>query len=221
MRIKGWKIVGATFVAMTVLVIAVFAMGGFSETATRLLVRNTAQVAVTFFLFAYAASSLHSIFRSGWTTYLLKNRRYLGVSFALAHAIHFLMLVVLYVWFPDPFRAYLLPVTVIGGGIAYLFLLLMTVTSFDRTAALIGARAWSILHQVGGFYIWVLFTQAYIPRAWNDPGYIPLAAALVLVMLLRVYAKIAGRLRRRRRRNEIAPALHASGRIDSRTLPLN
>ncbi|MDZ4861579.1 MAG: hypothetical protein SGI88_21610 [Candidatus Hydrogenedentes bacterium] len=195
MRIEGWKITGAIFVATAAMIVATISWLGFNEAAIRLLVRNTARISVTLFLLAFTASSLQYFFRAQWSRYLLKNRRYIGVSFAMEHTVHFLCLVVLFVWFPDPFRAALLPVTLIGGGLAYVFIALMTLRSFDRTAAMIGPRAWRALHTVGAYYIWVLFAQSYFPRAWKDVWYIPFAAMLVGGLMLRIAAALARRSR--------------------------
>ncbi len=76
---------------------------GVCEEALRSVVRGTAKVAVTLFSLTFATSSLHAFRRSGATKWLLGNRRYLGLSFALAHADHLLSLVALAIWFPDPF----------------------------------------------------------------------------------------------------------------------
>ena len=50
--------------------------------------------------------------------------------------------------------------TIVLAGTAYLFLAAMTATSFDRTAAWLGARKWRLLHLVGGWYIWISFAVA-------------------------------------------------------------
>ena len=188
MRLSGWRITGVTIVAVVAMCATVFLRMGFNESATRLLVRDTARVSVTLFILAFTASSLHVLFHKPATRWLLQNRRYIGVSFAAAHAIHFALLVVLFYAFPHPFREYLDATTLIGGGLAYVFIALMTATSFDRTAALIGPRAWRVLHTVGGYYIWILFAQSYFPRAVRYPWYVPFAALLVVGLLVRVVA---------------------------------
>ena len=74
----------------------------------------------------------------------------------------------------------------------------MTATSFDRTAAWLGRRAWRVLHLVGSFYLWGAFVQAFFRRALHAPGYgLPLALA-VAAMLLRVVAWYRGRTKSRR-----------------------
>jgi sulfoxide reductase heme-binding subunit YedZ len=82
-------------------------------------------------------------------------------------------------------------ITWIGGGLAYVFIAAMTATSFDRTAQMIGPRAWKILHTVGSYYIWLIFANSYIGRALAMPEYIPAAAILVLALGLRIAARLA------------------------------
>ncbi|MCC6796138.1 MAG: hypothetical protein IT366_13545 [Candidatus Hydrogenedentes bacterium] len=199
MRLSGWKITGFTFLAVIAMCVTVFLRMGFNELAVRLLVRDTARVSVTLFILAFTASSLYALVRSAPTRWLLQNRRYIGVAFAVAHGVHFAMLGILFYAFPHPFREYLGAVTLIGGGTAYLFILLMTATSFDRTAALIGPRAWGVLHKVGAYYIWVLFAQSYIPRAVRDPWYIPFAGLVVAGLLVRIAAWMTVRTKQRSR----------------------
>ncbi len=198
MRLSGWKITGVTILGVVAMCAGVYVWMGFTESATRLLVRNTARMSVTLFIMAFTASSLYALFRKPATGWLLQNRRYIGVSFAAAHAVHFALLVVLFYAFPQPFRGNLGATTVIGGGLAYVFIALMTATSFDRTAALIGPRKWRVLHTVGAYYIWILFAQSYFPRALKDPWYVPFAALLVLGLLARVLAWQSARVKQTR-----------------------
>ena len=67
--------------------------------------------------------------------------------------------------FPHPFVDDSKSSTLVGGGLAYLFITLMTVTSFAAPRRLIGERAWRILHTVGSYYIWLIFLNSYSARA--------------------------------------------------------
>ena len=81
----------------------------------------------------------------------------------------------------------------IGGGLGYVFVLLMGATSFDRTAALVGPRRWRLLHLVGGYYLSLIFLQAEAKRA-ADPSHWPYLGLVVGVLALRIFA---GRFARR------------------------
>ena len=64
----------------------------------------------------------------------------------------------------------------------------MAATSFDRTAAAIGPRAFRVLHLVGGYYLLFQFTVSFGKRIPDMPLYalflIPLLAVLALLMAL-------------------------------------
>ena len=103
MRIEGWRITSFVFLGLMILAILASALHGFTEEAIRAFVRNTARVSLVLFLLAFSASSVQAIFRRSWSAWLLRNRRYLGVSFAVSHAGHLLALILLAIFFPHPF----------------------------------------------------------------------------------------------------------------------
>jgi sulfoxide reductase heme-binding subunit YedZ len=187
MRIEKWQITGLVFLAVTIYCNAVIAIMGFNEESVRILVRATARISIVLFLAAFTASSLHTFFRKPWTAWLLRNRRYIGVSFALSHTEHFFTLIALGTMFDVPFREVFRTASIIGGGIAYVLLLEMTITSFDATAKWLTRRQWTALHTFGSYYIWIIFAQSYIPRAIANPYvYAPFAIALVAALGLRI-----------------------------------
>jgi DMSO/TMAO reductase YedYZ heme-binding membrane subunit len=152
----------------------------------RSIIRVTARVSIALFLLAFTASSLRALFPSPGSTWVLQNRRYLGVSFALSHFAHLIALFALGALFPHPFLDETTAVTFLGGGLAYVFITAMTITSFAPPRRLIGERAWKILHTTGSYYIWFIFFISYVPHALQNSAYIPLATALVLAFGLRM-----------------------------------
>ena len=192
-RLRGWNItilIGLTLIAM---VVAILSFGSVSEEAIRLSIRATARTSVVLFLLAFGASSMWRTYPGKWAPWLMENRRYIGVSFATSHLLHLAMLIMLGVFYPHPFLDEVGLVSIIGGGLAYVFILLMTITSFDNTAAWLGSRRWFLLHSVGGYYIWLIFCQDYIPRAFSHPLYLPFAMALVFILALRFNVRLRNR----------------------------
>ena len=187
MRLEGWKITGLVSIVLAIFLIAVFAWNSPSEDGVRAVVRNTARSSVILFLLAFSASSLHWLFQKNGTAWLLRNRRYVGVSFAVSHFYHLLALIALAVWFPHPFLDKISLIKVLGGGLAYLFIAAMSATSFDHTRQWLGIKRWKQLHTIGSFYIWFIFAQSYLPLAIKDVFFIPFAAALIVVMFLRIF----------------------------------
>ena len=76
----------------------------------------------------------------------------------------------------------------IFGGIGYAFIIAMAVTSFDRTAAALGQRAWRALHLVGGYYLLFQFTVSFGKRVPDMPLYALFLIPLVAVFALRMIA---------------------------------
>jgi methionine sulfoxide reductase heme-binding subunit len=186
MLLRGWQIVGAAAVLLLILITANLLQHEFTEEFVRIVIRITARCSVALFLLAFTASSLRALWPTRLTAWQLQNRRYLGVAFAVSHFTHLAALFTLGACFPRPFIDELNAVTLVGGGLAYLFLTLMTITSFVGPRRAIGERAWKILHTLGSYYIWLIFLNSYLSRALVDISYAPYAVALLLALAARI-----------------------------------
>jgi methionine sulfoxide reductase heme-binding subunit len=190
--LHGWPIVGWATLGLLAMCGLLLALDGGGEQGLRVVIRATARTSVGFFSAAFAASAARQLWPRPATAWLLANRRYLGVSFAVSHFLHLIAIVALVRAVPE---ARPNAVTLVAGGLGYVFVLLMAATSFDRTAAWLGARRWRLLHLTGGYYLWFVFLQSYAPRAATSAAYLPVALLLVAVAGLRA----AAALRRRHR----------------------
>jgi len=179
---------------VVLLLVLAYSAAGWSEEGIRVVIRWTAKVGVVLFAAAFSASSLRALWRVESTRWLRTNRRGLGLSFALVHTTHLAALVALGVNFPDPFVDETSRFTLVGGGLAYVFMFAMAATSNDASVRRLGLKRWQRLHTVGGWLIWFVFAQSYVPRAvLEDPQYLPLATVTLAVPVLRL-----ARWRRRR-----------------------
>lgn len=138
----------------------------------------TAHLGFIFFFFAITASSLARLAPGTGPRFLMRNRRYIGLSFALIHGTHG-VLVLSNLALTDASRT--LPVLAVGGT-AYLFLIAMTLTSSGAAVRRLGAKNWKRLHKVGSYYIWAIFLVTSLellaepgPRTW-----LPLMCLLAL-----------------------------------------
>lgn len=163
--------------------------GDFSLSALRQVVRWTAQASLLLFCTAFAASSLHRLWPSELSRGLLTHRRQIGLAFAFSHGVHAAALVAFARLAPAQFHEVTDAGMFVFGGLAYLFIIAMAATSFDRTAAWLGPRAWRLLHQLGAYDIWLTFLVAEGKRALHDPGYWPCIVLLLAVMGLRLAAR--------------------------------
>jgi sulfoxide reductase heme-binding subunit YedZ len=196
----GPRLVAATALGMAVLCASMVALRGTDDDALRALARVTARVALVIFVAAYAAAPLRHAWRAPLSAWLLRNRRFVGLSFAVAHGFHAFAVLALAVRLGDDF-AYD-PVSLAGGGTAYLFVALLALTSSDRAVAALGPVRWRRLHRVGIHAIWIVFAFTELPAALHSPLHLVLASLLVLAAGLRGAAVLA----RRRSPRSASPA---------------
>jgi methionine sulfoxide reductase heme-binding subunit len=167
-------------------------VGDASADQALLAARWTARAALPVFLVAYLASSLLRLWPSELTKALVKRRRQWGLGFALAHTIHLVALAINVLVF-GPSRE---PETLVGGGLAYMLILLMALTSNNWSVKQLG-KNWKRLHVVGIHYIWLIFTISYAARL-ADPDKFVTGAVFTPLMLgalgLRLYARFRQRV---------------------------
>jgi hypothetical protein len=169
-------VLGAALVTM---VAALLGATGWPEAGLRLILRATARTSLVLFLAAFLASTLRRRWPSAATTWLLQNRRYVGLSFATSHLLHLLAILALRDAFPQTF-ADLSAVTLVVGGGGFVVVALLAATSSDAAVRRLGVRTWTRLHRAGLYYLWVVFTFTYLRTS------LPLAALLVVALVLRL-----------------------------------
>ncbi len=154
--------------------------------------RWTARAALPLFLAAYLASSLLRLWPTALTRALVRRRRQWGLGFALAHSIHLVALAVNVILFrPRPAE------TLIGGGVAYLLIYLMALTSNDASMRLLG-RWWKRLHRLGIHVVWLVFTVSYVGRFTDgDPDHFATALVLAPLMIAALALRLWARFRPR------------------------
>lgn len=200
---QGWPLVGVASAALLALQIAILAIAGTEEPGLRELVRVSARASFSIFLLVFVARPSRVFWPGRFTRWLVRNRRQLGVSFAVAHFLHLFDIALLALLLGDGFE--ISPVTLFGGGLAYVLLAAMTATSFDGSARWLGPRRWKRLHRAGLYWLWVIFAQSYTFGALQKPVDIPLALAVWGALALRIAAW------RARRASAAEPArLHAA-----------
>lgn len=187
--LDGWPLLGALAAILTIAALAAFASTGGSE-GIRMAIRLTARTSLALFLLAFTASAMFRIRPNPWTRWQLRNRRQLGLGFAVSHLLHAIAIIALAVTDPKLFAELGGSSMLVAGGSAYLVIAAMAATSFDRTAALIGAVAWRRLHLFGAWYIWLSFMVTFGKRAQLDMAYWPFIAALLGAAALRLIVNV-------------------------------
>lgn len=145
----------------------------------RLLIRATARTSLLFFLLAYTAQAAVQTWPGAWSRWQRHHRRQWGWLLVSSHGLHAVGIISLAAMAPDLFASLSPPAQRIGPSVAYLFIILMGATSFDRTAAWLGRVWWGRLHTWGMHYLWFSFLVANGKRVGAHPAY-----ALPLVLLV-------------------------------------
>lgn len=186
--LNGWPLLGllsAGLVAMTVFIVVDHRL---DVDGVRMAIRATARTSFVLFVMAFSASALLVLWPGAWTRWQRRNRRQLGLAFAVSHGLHALAILAFARLDPVEFMAATSIASYITGGIAYVLIIAMAATSFDRTAAWLGPRAWRVLHGVGGYYLVITFLISNGKRIGISPFYGVPVAILAVMLLLRLLA---------------------------------
>ena len=183
--LNGWPLLGMVAGMLAAGAVGLLAASPGPVAGQRLLIRATAASSLVLFSLAFTASALARRLPGSGSHWLRRNRRQIGLSFAVTHAIHAAALIALAATAPALFAELTTPGTFLAGGLGYLVILAMAATSFDRTAARLGRRAWGMLHTAGIWFLWLSFTLFYGRRFLGDPGYWPAMAVLGLALAVR------------------------------------
>jgi len=188
---SAWKLFAALAgltLLMTAAVLLSFPPGA---DGLRSAIRATARSSFALFLLAFLASSLVTLLPGSGSRRLLRERRYLGLAFAFSHTVHGLLIYRYAQQFPELFWAGRTITSSLPGSIGYLFLLLLTLTSFKAPMRLLGGRAWKALHSSGMWVLAGVFCLSFYNRTAMG-GWYPLAFALMFsAIAFKLTAKLA------------------------------
>ena len=169
---------------------------GFAENSNESLMlwaRHTARISFAYFLLSFSASSLHYFFSNTLTKFIRHQRRYIGLSFALAHTIHLVALTSFFIVMEENPGI----VTLIGGGLGYVLVYAMALTSNDNAVKKLGFKRWKQIHWFGANYIAVIFALAYasklLDRQPNESDYDDLTFTLIVGIIFMVFILRVGR----------------------------
>lgn len=180
---NGWSVVAIFTLLLAIAIGSIAIVHGIDESSFRIAIRSTARISVVLFLGTFIATAVRKLYPGKIGNWLLKNRRYLGISFAVSHFVHALAIIGLAIVATNSVHADS------GATLGYVFIGLMTLTSFDRPAKLLGYRSWKILHGTGSYYLWIAFVVAFSKRIPTNPGfYAPITVLLIMALLLKIGA---------------------------------
>ena len=168
--LNGWPlfflVAALTFAAIG---IGLVIMGISTPEATVSMIRLSVQLASPWIFLAFVARPLVQLYPGSFSKWLLRNRRYTGLSFAAGFAWQAVFIAVLLALYPDYYWKVLHDTAdLILRILSYIFLIALTVTSFHPVRRLMQPRSWRILHVAGVWYFWAAIWVSYAEGLLND-----------------------------------------------------
>ncbi|MFK7730559.1 MAG: hypothetical protein AB8B48_02965 [Pseudomonadales bacterium] len=141
--------------------------------------------AIPFIFLAIATSSLLVLFPGALTKWLMRNRKYLGLCFAVAMAWQGLFILIVSTVHRDYYLSDIFYFRdELEGTIGYLFLAAMTLTSFQFARKKITPAQWRIIHTCGVYFLWAYPFSVYWWNLFYYPNLEPYAAPRMLDYIL-------------------------------------
>lgn len=161
--LNGWPlfavIAGLSF---AVILVGLATTGTSSPEATVVMIRLSVQLASPWIYLAFVATALGQLFPSSFSSWLLRNRRYVGLSFAAGFGWQAVFIAVLLGLHGDYYATTLHDTAeFITRMLSYTLLLALTVTSFFPVRRAMDPKHWRLLHRVGIWYFWAAIWVSY------------------------------------------------------------
>ena len=126
--------------------------------------------AVPFIFIIVATSSIQALFPGPFSNWLLRNRKYIGLCFAVAMAWQGLFISMMSLFFRDYYfgEIYLLR-DELEGTVGYIFLTAMVATSFPFGRKHLSQKQWKLIHKSSLYFLWAYAFSVY----WWNLSYYP------------------------------------------------
>ena len=133
------------------------------------MIQYSVRWAVPLIFLITATSAMARLFPNTMTRWLMRNRRYVGLSFAAAMAWQGAFIFWISVGHPDHYYTHIYFMRdELEGSSGYLFLTAMIVTSFPFGRRHLSPAHWSVLHRAGVYFLWAYPFSVYW---WNTAYY--------------------------------------------------
>lgn len=188
-RFEGWRVFWVMTLALAAMALLFLGTLGWGTEGYRMVIRATARTSLALFLSAFLASSLLALWPDNLTRWLRRNRRYLGLSFAMSHAIHLAAIITFARTDPTTFATLSNKGSIITGSIGYVFIGLLAATSFDRMVAWLGPKLWQRIHIIGTWTICIFFFFTNGKRIPGSNWYLLPVAILFAAVIVKLAAR--------------------------------
>lgn len=168
--INGWSLFWLISAPMSIFMVV--AMTGVDLTTgpgVSSMIGFSVRWAVPFIFIVVATSSLQLLFPGPIPMWLLRNRKYIGLCFAVAMAWQGAFIFTMSMFFRDYYYEdiYFLR-DELEGSVGYIFLVAMVVTSFQFARKRLTSKQWKLVHKSGLYFLWAYPFSVYW---WNTAFY--------------------------------------------------
>ena len=161
--INKWRLFWLIAIPMFITIVVTM-MGADMSTASGVssMIGFSVRLAVPFIYLVVAASSVQILFPGSFSKWWLRNRKYIGMCFAVAMSWQGLFIFIMSYFFRDYYfeNVYLFR-DELEGSIGYIFLPAMVVTSFHFGRKHLSAKQWKLLHKSGIYFLWAYPFSTY------------------------------------------------------------
>ena len=164
--INGWSLFWIVSLAMSaVIVVNMLAIDMSSPEGVSHMIGYSVRWAVPFIFLVVAISASRKLFPGTATNWLLRNRKYIGLIFAVAMAWQGLFIFLMSNFHRDYYFEEIFYLRdELEGSTGYLFLAAMVVTSFRFGRKYLTPKQWRMLHLSGLYFLWAYPFSVYF---WN------------------------------------------------------
>lgn len=180
--VQGSRIVYLAIVGFGAMCGVALLAAGTGEEGVRLGIRATARTTAPPFAVVFCTAALRRRWPGSTTNWLMRNRRFLGLTAAVSHGYHLIFILALYAMGEGDDTSI---VTLVGGGWGFVLLAALAATSNDASQRSL-QRNWRRLHLLGVWTVWIIFAVSYFPAA----GTTPIAAAASVMLLVSLALRI-------------------------------
>ena len=161
--INKWRLFWLISIPMLITIVVTM-MGADMSTASGVssMIGFSVRLAVPFIFLVVAASSMQILFPGSFSKWWLRNRKYIGMCFAVAMSWQGLFIFIMSYFFRDYYfeNVYLFR-DELEGSIGYIFLPAMVVTSFHFGRKHLSSKQWKLLHKSGIYFLWAYPFSTY------------------------------------------------------------
>lgn len=196
--LNGWPffcLVAA--LTLAVILIGLATTGVSTPEATVVMIRFSVQLASPWVFLAFISTPVCQLAPGVFASWMSRNRRYFGLSFAAGFGWQAVFIGVLLALYPDYYwRELHNDLDLLLRMLSYLALLALTVSSFFPIRRLMRREHWRLLHLVGIWYFWAAIWVSYAGQA-TGAGAKTIDFVYTLLGLLALVLRLAAYLQAR------------------------